>query len=170
MEDDVEVADEFGDRALLAMQKVGSFGFMTFYGTGATPQKPTVCAHDELVGWVGQGAVVLGYTRASVVRAGECIRKTCAETSAFRGNKLPTGEDWPDIVDGGCKPKQPVDWMIIECFNGKEGKPKANMPAQWLKVDNYRLVPNLVRTGMAMSVFVGTSSPDLSGEDSKSGR
>eukprot|EP01052_Picozoa_sp_SAG31_P072181 SAG31_NODE_31144_length_371_cov_1.448529_1_plen_64_part_10 len=36
--------------------------------------------------------------------------------------RLATGEVWPDIRSGACQTKKPIDWTIIECLQGKQGK------------------------------------------------
>ena len=93
------------------------------------------------------------------------MRKTCAKPGAFKEKILPTGEQWPDILGGECKIKRPIDWLISECVHGQDGKGRSQLPADWRMINNYRLVPNIVKTGHEMTIFIKTSSPNLSGLD-----
>lgn len=76
-QDDVEVAENFADMALDAMKISDNAGFVSFYGVGEPLEKtPQVCKLDKGIGWVGQGAVALGFTRQAVLR---CVTEISLE-------------------------------------------------------------------------------------------
>eukprot|EP01051_Picozoa_sp_SAG22_P019956 SAG22_NODE_3858_length_1495_cov_2.285817_2_plen_64_part_00 len=63
-----------------------------------------------------------------------------------------------------------MDWLVIECLHGVEGHGRAasaGMPQSgWIqRAKDYRLVPNIVRTGKELASQIKTSSPNLSGMD-----